>query len=300
MNRRLVIIVAVAFVAVLAVGMYGLLFPFAALPGEYTISSAGVTVTSGGTVDYLDGLVLTMDYQGLDPSADNICNLWDIEESLTVEVGSFSVDNYGAAVWAFTLDDVRNDTNPYKLVLAGDLEGESFTFYIMGEEGEEEPPPPPPFEDPVISDIEVSATSPNVGEDITIKFTVETYVNYEWDFKVDDVVVESDIISTSGGNYRIDIHEFVDTQAVDGIHIYSLHLSYVDGEGESVSVSDSIDVTWIGTMPTTTTTTTTTDTTTTPTTTTEPPPDEYDPGFLFVVAGIGLVVIVAIVCKAAK
>lgn len=104
------------------------------LPGLYTIHSAGIEVISGDTINSTDGLILTMDY--LDAAADNVCNLWDIEEGAIVEVGSFSVDNYGAAIWTFTLDNVRAETYPYKLVLAGDLEGESFTFYINGGEGE--------------------------------------------------------------------------------------------------------------------------------------------------------------------
>ena len=226
------------------------------MPGLYTITSDGNEIISGDTVDYLDGLELTMEWQGYEDGMSIDCDLWDIEIEQSIEQGVFSIgEQANVLIWTFTLDDVRNDTNPYQLILTGDATGSTFAFYIMGEEGEEEPPPPPEFDDPIISEMISNNTSPNVGEDIKIIFKVETYCNYQWDIKIDDAIVDSGIIS-SGGDYRVDYLDYIGTQTINGTYTYTLEIEYVK-DGEWAYVDDSIDVTWIGITPTTTPTDTT-------------------------------------------
>lgn len=290
MNRKLVLVIAIAAVVILAGAT---LIPLDVMPGYFNISSAGEEIASGDTVDYADGLKLEMEWQGYEDGMSIDCNLIDIEESETVEVGAFNVEGENFLFWTFTLDDVRNDTNPYKLTLTGDTTGETFTFYIMGEEGEEEGIPDP-FVDPIISEVESNNTSPNVGEDIKITFKVETYCNYAWEFKIDGITDDSGII-VSGGDYRLDYLNYVVTHTINGTYTYSLDLEYVDDEGETAFVSDSIDVVWVGVMPDDTDTTTTTETT--DTTTTEPPPLEEEDWLLYALAAVIIIAIVLYVKK---
>jgi hypothetical protein len=129
-NTRLIL---VAIVVIGLGAMCGISMLFDTMPSEYGITTtSGEVVISGSVIPSAEGLILTLDYQALDAAGNNICNLWDIEEGQTVEVGAFSVNEWGAGVWAFSLDNVRNGTHSYKLVLAGDLSGETFVFNIDG------------------------------------------------------------------------------------------------------------------------------------------------------------------------
>ena len=129
----------ILIVAIVVIGlgaMLGISMLFNVMPAEHTIKTAsGDIVTSGSTISYTEGLVLEMDYL-IDNATPIECHLWDIEEDMSVEVGVFSQDEWGTSIWTFALDNLRNNTNLYKLVLAGDLSGETFTFYINGEEAD--------------------------------------------------------------------------------------------------------------------------------------------------------------------
>lgn len=130
-------LVAAAIIVIGLGAIVGVSMLFDVMPAEHTITTAsGDIVTSGSIINYAEGLELTLEWQGYVNGMAIDCSLWDIEQGTVVEVGAFSVTASGALIWTFTLDNVRNNTNLYKLVLTGDATGETFTFYIMGEESE--------------------------------------------------------------------------------------------------------------------------------------------------------------------